>query len=160
MRAAHSTQPMQTQQDKERSRTYTGLVLIGAVAVLWIGVVLLMAEVHKNARPVFIVLGGVITVGLGYAWYDFNWKRENEKTGAEQMPLMHPVYDEKNQPVAFAPGHVPPGYPPYYPYFPRHHPQPEIETHEMKELKSQIMVFFIQEKMFILPQLLQGTHLE
>ena len=90
MRAAHSTQPMQTQQDKERSRTYTGLVLIGAVAVLWIGVVLLMAEVHKNARPVFVVLGGVITLGLGYAYYDYNWKEENDKTGAEQAPLMHP----------------------------------------------------------------------
>ena len=102
MRAAHPTQPMQTtmqmKQDKERSRTYTGLVLIGAVAVLWIGVVLLMAEVHKNARPVFIVLGGVITVGLGYAWYDFNWKRESEKTGAEQEPFLPPG-------AAGAPGH-------------------------------------------------------
>ena len=84
MRAAHSTQPMNPKQDKEAQKTYTGLVLIGAVAVLWIGVVLLMAEVHKNARPVFIVLGGVITAGLGYAWYDFNWKQENEKTGAEK----------------------------------------------------------------------------
>ena len=60
--------------EKEAKQTYTGLVMIGAVAVLWIGVVLLMAEVHKNARPVFIVLGGVITVGLVYAWYDFNRK--------------------------------------------------------------------------------------
>ena len=98
MRAAHPTQLMQMKQDKEAQKTYTGLVMIGAVAVLWIGVVLLMAEVHKNARPVFIVLGGVITAGLGYAWYDFNWKRESEKTGAEQEPFLPPG-------AAGAPGH-------------------------------------------------------
>ena len=85
MRSAFQpSQSMQMKQDKEAQKTYTGLVMIGAVAVLWIGVVLLMAEVHKNARPVFIVLGGVITVGLGYAWYDFNWKREQEKTGLNE----------------------------------------------------------------------------
>lgn len=64
----------QAQRENETKNMYSMLVMIGAVAVLWIGVVLLMAEVHKNARPVFIVLGGVITVGLGYAWYDFNRK--------------------------------------------------------------------------------------
>ena len=69
-----------TKREKEQQQTYTGLVLIGAVAVLWIGVVLLMAEVTKNARPVFIVLGGVITVGLGYAYYDYSWKEDDEKT--------------------------------------------------------------------------------
>ena len=117
--------------------------MIGAVAVLWIGVVLLMAEVTKNARPVFIVLGGVITLGLGYAWHDYNRKEENKKTGAEQ-PFMHPgPYDEQNQPVAFGPGVVPPGYPPYNPYFPYHHPgqlgpHSEIETPEMKEMKSKM----------------------
>ena len=72
---------MQTQRAKEQLRTYTGLVMIGTVVVLWIGVVLLMAEVHKNARPGFIVLGAVITLGLGYAYYDYSWKEHDEKTG-------------------------------------------------------------------------------
>ena len=116
--------------------------MIAAVAVLWIGVVLLMTEVHKNARPVFTVLGVVITVGLGFAWYDYNRKEEN-KTGAEHAHLMHPVYDEKNQLVAFGLGFVPPpGYPPYHPYFPYHHTgqtgsHAPVETEEMREIKAQ-----------------------
>jgi hypothetical protein len=64
--------------DKEMKQMYSGLAMIGAIAVLWIGVVWLMAETHKNARPLFIVLGCVISVGLAYAWYDFN-EREGER---------------------------------------------------------------------------------
>ena len=110
LRACSEKAKLTQTREKEAQRTYTGLVMIGAVAVLWIGVVLVMAEVHKNARPVFIVLGGVITLGLGYAYYDYSWKEDDEKTGAEQAPLMPPgPYGPPRPP--------PPGYPGYHEYY-------------------------------------------
>lgn len=55
------------------------LVVLGVIAVLWVGTALAMAEVHKNVRPVFIVLSSVITVGLAYAWYSFNHSETEER---------------------------------------------------------------------------------
>ena len=55
---------------QEQMQAYGGLVLGGAVVLLWIGMVMAMNATHNNLRPVFIVLGVVITLGLGYAYYD------------------------------------------------------------------------------------------
>ena len=55
---------------QEQMQAYGGLVLGGAVVLLWIGMVMAMNATHNNLRPVFVVLGIVITLGLGYAYYD------------------------------------------------------------------------------------------
>ena len=60
------------------------LVVLGVIAVLWVGTAVVMAEVHKNVRPVFIVLSSVITVGLAYAWYSFNHSDTSDNSDVKE----------------------------------------------------------------------------
>ena len=82
-----------TQEDRKQQQTeaYGGLVLGGAVVLLWIGMVMAMNAAHNNLRPVFIALGTVITLGLGYAYYDtVHQSRLTEEEEAEREALQAP----------------------------------------------------------------------
>ena len=60
------------------------LAVLGVIPVLWVGTAVVMAEVHKNVRPVFIVLSSVITVGLAYAWYSFNHSDTSDNSDVKE----------------------------------------------------------------------------
>ena len=80
------SQSTQEVRKHQREQAYGSLVLGGAVILLWIGLVMAMNASHNHLRPVFITLGGVITLGLIYAYYDtVHQSLEEDEESAQRL---------------------------------------------------------------------------